>query len=335
MTLEETSQDALLLRAQAEAAAWVALLHSGSRDAKVDAGLKSWIAADPLHAKVWEVTTDVWNETEGGARRIPLRQVAWNRRPRHVFHAMAASVVALSLLAAGGWVYRYFSPPSVSTGVGEQRTLNLEDGTRVELNTNTRIEVKFDSKTRSVVLRSGEAYFQVAHESRPFEVIAGDRTVYALGTAFLVRRDQSADDALTVTLIEGRVAVSPRTVTNDEEGEVSAGTVVLSAGERFNSHRHTKPAVDAPSIDKATGWMRGQLIFDHTRLGDAAAEFSRYDRIKVTVASPDAAQIPVSGIFRIGDSRSFAHAVADTYNLKVTENGDELVLTPIKDDPAP
>jgi transmembrane sensor len=209
--------------------------------------------------------------------------------------------------------------------------LNLDDGTRVELNTDTQLLVKYDHHTRTVVLKSGEAYFQVAHEHRPFMVFAGERKILALGTAFTVRRDGSSDEALTVTLIEGRVVVAP---VNADPGLVPAPSptvTLLNAGQRLRTRAHAKPTVDTPSIEKATGWMRGQLIFDHTPLREAAAEFSRYNKIKITVASPEAAEIPIGGIFRIGDSRSFARAVAASYDLQVTVNGDELVLEPMQD----
>jgi len=326
MTLTSESDDATLTRAQAEAAAWMAVLHSPERNAALEEGLRRWIAADPLHAATWEMATDLWNETGDLPRRIPRRRAPERARRKPVIRPLFA-VAALCLLALGGFV-QYSLTSAVATSVGEQRTLNLDDGTRVELNTNTRLRVKFDRQTRTVILQSGEAYFQVAHEHRPFIVIAGERKIQALGTTFTVRRDETSDDAVTVTLIEGRVAVAPLNADNLAAPAPSPAVTVLKAGQRLRTRPNTQPTVDVPSIDKATGWMRGQLIFDHTPLREAAAEFSRYNKIKITVASPTAAAIPIGGIFRIGDSKSFARAVAASYDLKVTQRGDELVLEP-------
>ena len=320
------SDELAVTRAQAEAAAWMALLHSPERDAAIEGGLRRWIAADALHAAVWEVATDLWNETGALPRRIPRRPIT-GRNSRKALLPPLFAIAVLCLIVVGLFVkYSYIS--GVSTAVGEQRTLNLDDGTRVELNTGSRILVQFDRQARTVVLKSGEAYFQVAHERRPFVVLAGERKIVALGTEFTVRRDPSSDDAITVTLIEGRVAVAPvDTDTPSAPGPGSAATL-LNAGQRLRIRPHAQPAVDTPPIDKATGWMRGQLIFDHTPLREAAAEFSRYNKIKITVASPEAAGIPIGGIFKIGDSRSFARAVAASYDLKVTVRGDELILEP-------
>src|SRR5690606_28626324 len=97
--------------------------------------------------------------------------------------------------------------PVVRTGVGEQRTVTLEDGSRVSLNTATRLSLHFDRGVRRVRLQSGEALFEVARDpGRPFVVESGDRQVRALGTAFIVRRDAGR---IAVTLMEGSVEVAP------------------------------------------------------------------------------------------------------------------------------
>ena len=311
-------------RVQAEAAAWIALLHSSERNAEIEAGLKRWIAADPLHAAAWEMATDIWNETSNLPRRIPQPLISSSRSTRAPYLRPVLAMAVVLCLACGGFAARYFLHPRVNTVVGEQRTLNLEDGTRVELNTNSHLVVKYDRQFRTVVLDSGEAYFQVAHESRPFVVVAGERRVLALGTAFTVRRDDTADNPLTVTLIEGRVAVEPIETTDARAPTPKAE--ILSPGERLRVHRHAPPTLDSPSMEKVTGWMRGQLIFDHTPLREAVAEFNRYSAFKIAVASPQTGSIPVGGIFRISDSKSFARAVAETYNLRLTLHGSEIVL---------
>lgn len=315
-----------LVRAQAEAAAWISLLHSSERNTEIETGLRRWIAADPLNAAAWETATDIWNETSGLPRRIPLPPIPSSRltRPPYLRPVLAMAVVLC--LACGGLGLKYFLHSSVSTVVGEQRTLNLEDGTRVELNTDSHLVVKYDRSTRTVVLTSGEAYFQVAHEQRPFIVIAGERKVLALGTTFTVRRDDTADSALTVTLIEGRVAVAPVDTTNTSASAPAPEVEILKPGERLRVHKHSRPTLDSPSMDKVTGWMRGQLIFDHTPLREAVAEFNRYSSTKIAVASPETGSIPVGGIFRISDSKSFARAVAETYNLHLTVHDREVIL---------
>jgi transmembrane sensor len=233
-----------------------------------------------------------------------------------------------------GAVLQRFLHSRVNTVIGEQRLLNLEDGTRVELNTDSHLVVKYDHDARTVILQSGEAYFQVAHELRPFIVIAGEREILALGTAFTVRHDDTAEDPLTVTLIEGRVEVAPVNPSNPASGTPDPERKTLSPGERLRVRKHHAPTLDSPSMEKVTGWMRGQIIFDHTPLREAAAEFNRYSSLKITVSSPEIATIPVGGIFRISDSKSFARAVAETNNLRLTLHDGTLMLDKGEPDPS-
>jgi len=330
MTRTGESDDLALVRAQAEAAAWMALLHSPERNSAIESGLRRWIAANPLHAAAWEAATDVWNETESLPRRIPRSPKS--RLSNTPWKPLLAAATVLVVIASA-ILTKHSLSSGLTTAVGEQRTLNLEDGTRVELNTDTRLLVSYDRSARTVILKSGEAYFQVAREGRPFIVIAGERKIVALGTAFTVRSDEPSEGGVTVTLIEGRVAVSP--VSTDAANPPGSTVTVLNPGQRLRTRPHTRPTVEPTSIDRATGWMRGQLIFDHTPLREAAAEFSRYNKVKIRVASPEAAQIPIGGIFRIGDSKSFARAVAASYDLKVTRQGDELVLEPTQSESHP
>lgn len=315
-------------RALAEAAVWIARLHGPARAEAVESGWRDWFRAHPDHATAWELVSDKWSKSHDipvGLVHPPVRvRRHTSRRP-----ILAALTVAASLVMVCAIVF--FGRGEVTTGVGEQKTINLGDGTRIELNTATRLVVKYDAKTRVVELKSGEAYFSVAHEPRPFVVKAGNRKVIAVGTSFTVRRDQSADDSVTVTLIDGRVAVAPVGGANALPLEPIAEVNVLSAGERLQISRHARTTVDTPSIDRITGWMRGHLIFDHTPLGEAVSELNRYSARRLSLASAETGQIPISGTFRVSDSVSFAEAAAQTYNLSLVRHGNEIILGPAQD----
>ena len=312
--------------ALAEAAVWIARLHGPGRTEATESGWRKWFGAHPDHKMAWEVVSDKWNKSHDVPVALVHPPVRLRRRVsevRYRWTVVALVAVASAVIAA---IVVLFWRGEVTTRIGEQKTLNLHDGTRIELNTETRLVVKYDAQTRQVELKSGEAYFSVAHESRPFVVMAGNRKVIAVGTSFTVRRDQSADDAVTVTLIEGKVAVAPINAVNGLSTEPLPEVTVLKAGERARIRPHAPITVDTPSMDRMTGWMRGQLIFDHTSLAEAVAELNRYGTTHISVASPETGHIPVSGTFRISDSASFARAAAQTYNLKLLRRGDELVL---------
>ena len=319
-------------RALAEAAVWIARLHGPDRTQAVESGWSDWFRANPDHATAWEIVSDTWNRTHDIPVALVHPPVRLRRSPSRFVSKWTLLMVAAAASVVAGWAVVFFGRGLVTTAVGEQKTLNLSDGTRIELNTATRLAVKYDANTRLVELKAGEAYFSVAHELRPFVVIAGLRKVVAIGTSFTVRRDQSADDSVTVTLIEGRVAVAAAGAPDIPLHQAIAEVTVLNAGERLQVRRHASIKIDTPSMDRATGWMRGQLIFDHTPLDEAVEELNRYSVTRISLASAETGQIPVSGTFRVSDSVSFAEAAAQTYNLTLVRRGNEIVLVPPQHD---
>lgn len=307
----------------AEAAAWVAHLHGSRRTADSDRGLKLWLKEDPARARVWEAAAEVWDEV-GNLQGAAIAQALKKQRRAEVESRVRWKPLALAacLVVAVG-AFFLLSDGGVETGIGEQRTLALEDGTRVFLNTATRLVVRYDGRQRHVELRSGEALFEVAkHPDRPFIVSAAGREVTALGTAFVVRRDS---EQVSVTLVEGKVSVAPE----DPRGQSTAKThaAILSPGERltFASSRQA-PRLDHPELNKLTAWQRGQVVLDGLRLQDAIAEMNRYSTTRLALEMPQAADVRVSGVFRSGDSMSFARAVAATYRFEVIERKGRILI---------
>lgn len=325
MTQESTAPVSSAVRA--EAAAWVARLHSSGRSRALEAGLRKWLKADPAHAKAFEIATEAWEiggSVPGAA--VPRMTDPFADRPSRTHVGTRYLVIAASVLAVmvGALLYLTRGTPPVSTAVGEQRMLTLDDGTRIFLNTGTRLFVQEDATQRRVKLENGEALFDVAKDPRrPFIVTAGDKEVVALGTSFVVRRDEQQ---LTVTLVEGKVAVSP--VSGPQpSGAGPAGATVLTPGQRLTFVSRKPPQVDEPAIEKVTAWRRGEVILDKTRLQDAIEEMNRYSTIKLIIDDAAVADIRVSGIFRAGDSARFAQAVGETYHLAIEHQSRRILIS--------
>jgi transmembrane sensor len=333
----------------AEAAAWIARLHGENRTAQVEAGFKRWLATSAEHRAAFEMTNEIWSGVERLPKPPPPAFVRWPRAGFVVTlpRALVASAV-LAIVAIGAMVY--FRDPGLATRVGEQRNLSLEDGTRISLNTASRIRVHYDRKIRRVELDQGEALFEVAKRPHwPFIVTVGGQQVTALGTAFLVRRDEQR---VAVTLVEGKVTVSAAAEAPSESSSQSgtaqtasavtsssgqlrrrsSESVTLSPGQRITFAADDPPRLDRPALEKVTAWQRGQVILDHTPLADAVAEMNRYSDLELTIEDPDAARAEVTGIFRIGDSEYFAQAVAEAYQLRIVERSGQIVITGV---PAP
>ena len=150
---------------------------------------------------MWEVAGAV---TADGLPRMRSWAVSASR-PHWVLAAMAVIVCAIGLFAA----FRWWSGSAYVTGKGEQRLVRLDDGSRVSMNSDSRMRVEFGAGERRIWLEKGEAFFDVAHDAEvPFVVVAGQRQVRALGTAFVVRYEGLRT---AITLVEGKVTASADT----------------------------------------------------------------------------------------------------------------------------
>lgn len=329
----------------AEAAVWVARLHGPDRSPRMERECLAWQARSAAHRLAFECCTDTWQDvagltlstyahavSTGAPARGAQRAGRLNRRAWTV--AVTAAMVAGGVLVLQPWQ----AADAYATGMGEQRLVILQDGTRLSLNTATRVRVDLGAAQRTVHVEEGEALFEVAKDARrPFVVKAAGTEVVATGTAFVVQfvpRSKTTSEALAVTLVEGQVIV--RGTASGATGTVPR-PVVMAAGERMRLHPSggaakpgvpaTAPQVDRPRMDQVLAWKRGEALFDDVSLHDAVAEMNRYSPTPIRVTGPDGlGRLRVSGIFRTGDSTSFARAMASLHGLAVRERPDGLEL---------
>jgi transmembrane sensor len=303
----------------AEAAAWLARLH-GDHDAVTRDALDAWLAEDPAHAAAFERASEIWailpRAARSSADEAVLRPAPGSRPWLRPMLAMAASLV----LGFGVLWWSLANVGDYVTRPGEQQVATLDDGSRIALNTDTRVDVKFNADRRHITLDRGEAMFEVARDAdRPFVVIAGNTRVEALGTVFTVRRTR---DEVVVTLIKGEVAVSRESA--GARGGSEAPTL-LQPGERLTEPAAGPARIEPASVEAATAWRRGQTIFRETPLGEAVTELNRYGGPQVVIEDPRVAALPISGVFTT-NAPDFAQAVADLHGLSVQREGDTLHL---------
>jgi transmembrane sensor len=196
----------------------------------------------------------------------------------------------------------------------------LADGSRVELNTSTRLRAKVSHDRRIVWLDRGEAYFEVAHDaSRPFVVYAGARRITVLGTKFLVRRE---GEGVEVAVVEGRVRVDPIRQQRARPAVLTRGDLALAKGEAT--------LLAPPSIQKVEtelSWREGMLVFDRSTLADAVTEFNRYNRRKLVVEGDAAANVRIGGSFEAQNIDAFARLLQQAFGLSVKDDGEEIVIS--------
>jgi transmembrane sensor len=343
----------------AEAAVWVARLHGPSRSRAMEQECLAWQARSPAHRHAFERCTETWLEVpsvtvasafaagRGAADPEERRRGLGSRSgfgadaTRPAGRRLVLGVLGVGLFAVA---LAYWQPlrqgDRWQTGVGEMHSVLLADGTRLSLNTDTRVRVDITGGARRVHIDRGEALFEVAKDPhRPFTVHAGASEVVALGTVFSVRlmpAGQGGPAALAVTLVEGEVALRPANPAA-AAGLAPAQALVMKPGQRVRlataagSAAVAAPQVDRPRMDQVMAWKRSEVIFDGLSLADAAAEMNRYSRTPIELASEVAAEAAaqgwrVSGQYRAGDNLGFARAVAALHGLAVRESGGRLLL---------
>lgn len=310
----------------ARAAAWAVRSAERALDDREQRELDAWLTADSRHLGAYVRAQALWLDIdravalESGARRAVPPARARNWRP----FAMAAS---LALVVLGGATAYDHLAGRVETGRSEVRHMVLEDGSTVTLNGDSAVQIRYDDKVRQVILRRGEASFEVAHNSkRPFVVRAEGLDVRAVGTEFVVGIGAGG---VEVTVEEGVVAVggtasgsaAPRYIRRNEQ------FVAATTGPR-------KEVLDAADVERRIAWRKGLLVFNGQQLGDAAAEVNRYSDLRVTIDDPTLARAEFMGVFKLGDARAFAGAAASAFNGEVIRRGNELVLVRQQNSPS-
>lgn len=191
---------------------------------------------------------------------------------------------------------------------GEQQTHRLADNSLLHLNTDSAVTVRYSQTQRLVLLTSGEASFEVAHEpKRTFRVLAGSTEVVDLGTKFDVRRER---DSTVVTVVEGRVAVRPSPMMKERTADSSDNQrprfVQLGANQQLRVLQGEWPATPlAVDPQRVTAWLHRQIVFDHETLELVTAEFNRYAPKPIEITTPALRDLVVGGVFSTDDPEEF------------------------------
>jgi transmembrane sensor len=354
-----------------EAGYWDARLRSPDCTDDDRARFDEWRRASPTHQECFDRLQVIFASLRQNMARADIRALRdaalredRSSTPRKKIFALAAASTAIALtallwttlpehfrLAPLHDLTSIFATLNASpradvyeTGTGQRSISTLRDGSSVELDAETRIQVTFTSDTRRINLLHGQAFFHVAHERRPFIVRAADREITAIGTQFDVRLDATA---VSVTLVEGKVRVSRSSSTAPGKG-APAPTLTpqmpasyLSPGqqfiaqlpESFNTANSAQPHAGAERIhnvdvSKVTSWRNGRVFFDDLPLTEAVAEMNRHSPVQIRIVDPGLAAFRVNGMFHAGEQEAFVAALEQYFPITARSLDDtEIVLT--------
>lgn len=298
-----------------QAANWLTRLHDETVSDAEREDFHRWCEADPRHAVAIERMRVLWGSFDPLAAqpaRMALTRAFVPQRAR------GAQVLGLLGVLLCGWLGMEHLPVWMAdqrTGVGERRQIALEDGSQLQLNSNSAVDVKFDGHQRVIELLQGELWVDVAKDAqRPFVVRTDQGTATALGTRYLVKR--AADGTTLVTVIESSVAV---------KGEAGEG-VKVAAGQRATlDHGRAMPAQAVGNADP-DAWTRGLLKVNDQPLSDVLQTLASYRHGLVRFDAPALRDLRVSGVFKLDDTTAALAALADNLPIQVEYFTDWVVV---------
>ncbi|MBM0106959.1 FecR domain-containing protein [Steroidobacter sp. S1-65] len=343
-----------------EAAEWFVNCRSGALDDASRRKFDAWLRQSPQHLSAYLELAAIWDEAPNldaerrwdeqtlidEARADQSNVVALSRPATPGGSATSsapmrwldASIAAVAIgFAALVWVYLFREPVYV-TQIGEQRSIALSDGSTMELNSRSKVRVRYSEHERALELLEGQALFRVAKDAaRPFIVTSDGTRVRAVGTQFDVNKKR---EGTVVTVVEGRVSV----LTNVPDARVEAiavdmprsmprlpesgsSGILLAAGEQITVTDTAAKQVTRPDVARALAWTQRQLVFEAATLTEVAEEFNRYNRRQLVLRDPELYEFHISGVFASTDPGALLAFLRERADVHVEETDDAIYLT--------
>jgi transmembrane sensor len=294
-------------------------------------GFEAWLERSPDHARAWEHASTLWGafdrESDPAVDRMlaaarMARASSWSRVPLR----FAAGFAVLALVLGSGlfdWrqtgvrtnnvqqVAQATAPQVFSAGTGLGH-VTLPDGSNVVLDAQSAIQVRQSAQRRDLTLIRGRAFFDVAHDpGRPFVVMAANRTVTDVGTAFVVSLQPAG---LSVVLERGRVRIA--------HADHAANGIDLDPGRQYEEADGQPAVVTAVDVEATLAWKNGLIELNDTPISDAVAQINRYAKQPLYVGDAKAAALKVTGQYRLDDANGFAESLAAIYPVSVRHRAD-------------
>lgn len=345
-----------------EAAAWVLQLEEGNLKQEDHAALIEWCSRSPAHTKALRDYADAWYAIDDivleGINQSPADENTLHSNNENTLHSnkplgglvktwvVPSFVACLLLLISVSW-FDYLTPVQPDTPVagvssyvtyqtdlGKQADFVLEDGSVIHLNTDSKIQVSYTQKRRLIQMIRGEAHYEVAHDpNRPFDVLAKEKQISAIGTEFAVRL---TNEGLNITVTEGIVGITTpeNDTTSTESDPRKTYKALLSRNDKMviTDQVSTIERVDAGEIEKELYWRSGKLRFDSDTLADVINEVSRYTDQQIILEDQDLQGLRIGGVFRAGETEALLKAIELTFDLKI-ERIDKKTISISKSSP--
>lgn len=309
--------------ADEQAALWAARLEGGTLNESDRQQLDSWLAANANHRALLtrycqfsaDLEADLPAVIARGRVALPAVRHATRRSPAWAWFTGIALAASAAIVAVGLWPARTsIAPHAIATAVAQRHSVSLPDGTRVELNARTTLQLEFNANQRRVQLAEGQAYFAVTKDTaRPFHVQTPAGSIQVTGTAFDVRT--SAGSELQVAVVEGSVLVRP----GERRDAPAAQPVSLRPGDVLSAQRGniSVETLSSDAMQDLLAWREGVAVFNAVPLETALARFAHHHGRGINVLA-GAAQHRVSGRYSLDDLDGFVGTLDQFFPVEVT-----------------
>lgn len=269
---------------------------------------RRWLERDPRHRQAWERLARLQDKLEQvtpGIARPTLSSARAKRRD-------VLKVLSILLMAGGAGSLAWNTTPLPSlmadqrTGTGERRRLRLDDGSQLQLNTATAVDIRYSASLREIRLLQGEIQIETARDdqARPFVCHTHEGSIRALGTRFVVRRE---DDLTRVCVQEHAVEV--------RSANVPGAAVRVDAGQQLSFRQDAIDPLQRAN-PQADAWVRDMLVVNDWRLGDFVRELQRY-RPGHLGCDPAIAALRISGAFHLGSTDTILDNLTSTLPVRI------------------
>ncbi len=275
--------------------------------------LRDWMSRSQTHRHELKRLSEFWKGANVLTElAVPLPQLRKSKPHGPRLALAAASVACISVVFTWWYVHPAESAAngSYATAIGQQQTITLPDGSSIQLNTDSQVQVRFTDRIRGIRMLRGEALFSVRpNTNRPFEVSVAGNIVRAVGTAFAVHMD---GDTVDVTVTKGVVEVADSAPAPMNSGDQQPKhprsrheRVRLQAGEvtsfDANAAHLQVQRLDKPELQRRMAWHDGYLMFSGEPLSQVVEQINRYSPVTLQIGDPQLSTIAIGGRFRIGD----------------------------------
>ncbi|MGH1371401.1 MAG: FecR family protein [Cellvibrionaceae bacterium] len=334
MTQDDNS--AMIPSAEQQAHEWMVLLTSAEAQDQDHRRFERWLAIDEDNARAWSETQHLWKASEQlsqlGQQHLPRKttdnaftgrrsQTAPTKASRSQVGswatglAMAASIVIAVML----WLPNNKSDSQgihYRSELAQTMPVHLPDGSVITLGAQSEIELQLSPTQRHVILHRGEAFFDVAKDTRrPFIVDSLGTQVSVLGTRFNVNQLSRRSK---VSVQSGLVAVTHIATQKQVE---------LTPGERVVSHSEGLTAVSHQDASKSGAWREGLRLYFDAPLNDVVADFNRYSTRPLELASEELGSMSLTAVFPTDDIDLMVHSLSNVLPITVQEEGERILLS--------